>query len=168
MKLSQLTPYRHIKMCKPPQGSPLVQQRGATMIEILVAVLILSFGLLGMAALQTRALQGNQSSLQRSQATMLAYNILDAMRIDRVSVAAGSYNKTKVKAGGVTGTTLADNNIIDWLNAAERNLGGTGDSPVFGTINCDGASLLCTVIIEWDDSRAGGLADQKVTVQARI
>jgi type IV pilus assembly protein PilV len=109
--------------------------------------------------------------VQRSQATMLAYNILDAMRIDRINVAAGNYNKTKVKAGGVTGTTLADNNIIDWLNALERNLGGTGDSPVLGTIDCVGATFLtslCTVTIEWDDSRAGGLADQKVTVQARI
>jgi type IV pilus assembly protein PilV len=164
----QSTSFRSIKLCLPPQAPPLAKQRGSTMIEILVAVLILSFGLLGMAALQTRALQGNQSSMQRSQATMLAYNILDAMRIDRVSVAAGNYNKTKVKAGGVTGPTLADNNIIDWLNAAERNLGGTGDSPVYGTIDCDGASLLCTVTIEWDDTRAGGLAEQKVTVQARI
>jgi len=50
------------------------------MIEVLVAVLVLAIGLLGVAALQTNALKNNQSAFQRSQASMLAYYMMDAMR----------------------------------------------------------------------------------------
>jgi type IV pilus assembly protein PilV len=142
-------------------------QRGATMIEILVAVLILSFGLLGMAALQTRALQGNQSSIQRSQAIMLANYMMDAMRIDSASARSGTYNITNVCGpSGVSGSTLSSNNIRDWLTTAQENIAGSaGASPVCGSINCTTA-LQCTVRITWDDSKSGGLADQSVQIQS--
>jgi type IV pilus assembly protein PilV len=143
--------------------------QGATMIEILIAVLILSFGLLGMAALQTRAIQGNQSSLQRSQAIMLAYSMMDMMRIDRVQAAASAYNMNKVTAGGFSSDgTLAKNNQISWLQAMAANLaGGVASTPAYGTISCNSA-FFCTVTIEWDDSRSGGMPEQKVTVQGTI
>ncbi|MCK7593229.1 type IV pilus modification protein PilV [Lysobacter sp. CAU 1642] len=50
------------------------------MIEILVAILILSVGLLGMAALMASSLRNSQSANFRSQATNLAYNYMDMMR----------------------------------------------------------------------------------------
>ena len=46
-------------------------QRGATMLEILITLLILSIGLLGMAGLQALSLKSNQSAYYRSQATFL-------------------------------------------------------------------------------------------------
>ena len=55
-------------------------QRGVGLIEVMVAVLILGVGLLGIAAMQTTALRNSQSSLERSQAVMQTYAILDAMR----------------------------------------------------------------------------------------
>lgn len=144
------------------------RQRGATLIEILVAVLILSFGMLGMAALQTRALQGNQSSLQRSQAVMLCNYMLDAMRIDRANAQGGFYNISNVGGpSGISGTTLAKNNLRSWLTAARDNMNGSDASPVYGTVDCTTA-FVCTVQLKWDDSKSGGLADQVITVQARI
>lgn len=144
------------------------KQHGATLIEILIAVLILSFGMLGMAALQTRALQGNQSSLQRSQAVMLSNYMLDAMRIDRASAQGGLYNINDVcDPVGVSGSTLASNNLRDWLTATRDNMGGSAASQVCGTVNCTN-TFVCTVQIKWDDSKAGGLPDQVITVQARI
>jgi type IV pilus assembly protein PilV len=145
------------------------RQSGATMIEILVAVLILSFGLLGMAALQTRALQGNQSSIQRSQAVMLANYMMDAMRIDAVSARSGNYNITNICGpSGVSGNTLSSNNIRDWLTTAQENIAGSAAaSPVCGSINCT-AGLVCTVRITWDDSKSGGLADQAVQIQSTL
>jgi type IV pilus assembly protein PilV len=145
------------------------RQRGATLIEILVSVLILSFGLLGMAALQTRALQGNQSSLNRSQAVMLNNSMLDAMRIDRANAQGGNYNMSNVcgPAGIGSGTTLADNNRRDWLTAARDNMGGSDDSPICGTITC-GVNFVCTVTLTWDDSKSGGLSDQSLTVEGRL
>jgi type IV pilus assembly protein PilV len=56
-------------------------QRGATLIEVMITVLILATGLLTMAALQNRSLQNNHSSYMRSQANVFAYDIIDRMRI---------------------------------------------------------------------------------------
>ncbi|WP_019626000.1 type IV pilus modification protein PilV [Thioalkalivibrio sp. ALJT] len=56
---------------------------GVTLIEVLVALLVLSIGLIGVAALQANALQANHGSQMRSQATNLAYDIADRMRANR-------------------------------------------------------------------------------------
>lgn len=53
---------------------------GFTLVEVLVALLLLSIGLLGLAGLQTRSLHSNGDALARSQASMIAYNILDYLR----------------------------------------------------------------------------------------
>lgn len=66
--------------------------RGFTLIEVLVALLVLSIGLLGLAALQNTALQFNTDSYQRTQATLLAYDILDRMRTNPSAVSAGNYD----------------------------------------------------------------------------
>lgn len=56
---------------------------GFSLVEVLVAVLILSFGLLGLAALQIGSLRHNQSSHQRGQAILIAYELADRMRGNR-------------------------------------------------------------------------------------
>lgn len=61
-----------------------VAQSGVSMIEVLVAIIVLSIGLLGLAGLQTAGLKYNQSANFRSTATMMAYSILDSMRASRV------------------------------------------------------------------------------------
>lgn len=150
------------------KGKSRHSESGATLIEILVTVLILSFGMLGMAALQTRALQGSQSSVQRSQAIMLSNYIMDAMRVDRESAKGGDYNTGAnpiCGPSGVTGATLAKNNMRDWLTAAQLGLGVASDATTCGFISCDG-SYACTVRIQWDDRKAGGLAEQKVEVRS--
>ena len=57
--------------------------RGFTLLEILIAMLILSFGLLGLAALQAYSVKANQSANFRSQATALANMIMDNVRSNR-------------------------------------------------------------------------------------
>lgn len=57
--------------------------QGVTLIEVLIAVLVLSIGLLGLGALQGVALQSGQLSYQRTQATNLAYQIADDYRTYR-------------------------------------------------------------------------------------
>lgn len=141
------------------------RQRGATLIEILVAVIILSFGLLGIAAMQTRALQGNQSSLQRAQAIMLNNSLLDAMRIDKVNVVAGKYQVNDVcSEAGVSEPGLAGANLKDWLRTADQIVGATS----CGTVSCDLLTNVCSVVLKWDDSKAGGLSDQKVTITTKL
>lgn len=55
-------------------------QRGAGLIEVLVAVLVLAVGLLGMAGLQTQSLRFNNEAYFRTQATLLAMDMADRMR----------------------------------------------------------------------------------------
>lgn len=62
------------------------QQHGFSLIEVLVALLVLSIGLLGLAALQTTSLQYNTGSYFRTQATFLAYDIIDRMRANIAAV----------------------------------------------------------------------------------
>ncbi|HAC34777.1 MAG TPA: type IV pilus modification protein PilV [Gammaproteobacteria bacterium] len=64
-----------------PLSAP-VDQRGFTLIEVLVTLLILSIGLLGLAGMIGQSLKFNQGGYTRSQGTFLAYEIIDAMRAD--------------------------------------------------------------------------------------
>jgi type IV pilus assembly protein PilV len=66
--------------------------RGFSLIEVMVALLVLSIGLLGLAALQTTSLQYNTDSYTRTQATLLAYDIVDRMRANSIGLNAGNYD----------------------------------------------------------------------------
>ena len=142
-------------------------QRGVGLIEVLVAVLILALGLLGMAGLQAKSLRANQSSYARSQAVMLSYSMLDAMRIDRDSALLGNYNQTNVcSAIAITGTGLSDNNLRNWVQSLRVAL---GDQPTTcGSVACNGATRICTIGITWNDERAGGLGDQTFQTRSRL
>jgi type IV pilus assembly protein PilV len=60
--------------------------RGFTLLEVLIALLILGFGLLGLAALQAYSVKTNQSAHLRSQATALANMLMDNIRSNRASL----------------------------------------------------------------------------------
>lgn len=133
-------------------------QRGFSLLEVLIAVLVLSVGLLGMAALQINALKNNQSSFQRTQAVMLSYYMLDAMRANRDDVAAGSYDLNKTCEVPESTGTLVSNDHQFWLKAIKDNLGDADTS--CGQIGCQG--MTCTVTIFWSDDRGtGGAAEQQ-------
>lgn len=61
----------------------VTSRRGFSLIEILVALLVLSIGLLGLAALQTTGLKFNHQSYERTQAVLQAYDIIDRMRANK-------------------------------------------------------------------------------------
>lgn len=81
------------------------RQRGVSMIEVLVTVLIFSFGMLGLAGLQLRTMAHSQASLFRSQATALTDDVLDRMRASRGTAASWA---TDFDGTGTAGTDLAD------------------------------------------------------------
>lgn len=150
---------------------------GATLIEILVALLVLSFGLLGMAALQARALKGNQSAMQRTQAVLMSYYILDAMRVDRNSAKSLNYNTGSLDADGkigpicnpaaISGTSLADNNRKHWIQSLKTTIGKVGDTTTCGAVLCDAVGV-CHIQVRWDDSRAGGLGIQIIDTHTKL
>ncbi len=146
-------------------------QRGASLIEVLVALLITSFGLLGMAALQARAIKGNQSSSQKTQAVVMSYYILDAMRVDRASAKALAYNTGALVNGKIgsicdpdakTGSSLAANNLRAWITALQSEVKTTkANESTCGAVLCD-ADGNCRVQVSWNDEGLGGLGAQMV------
>lgn len=66
--------------------------RGFTLLEVLIALVILSIGLLGLAALFSSGLQSNHGAYMHTQATLLAYDMADRMRANTGGVTAGDYD----------------------------------------------------------------------------
>jgi len=62
---------------------------GFTLLEVMISLLILSIGLLGIAALQANSLKTNHGAYQRTQAIFLAYDMMDRLRANRTAALAG-------------------------------------------------------------------------------
>jgi type IV pilus assembly protein PilV len=111
------------------------QQRGLTLVEILIAVLVISVGLLGVAGLHSFSLRSNYDALMRSQASALAADIADRMRANRA--AAASYTR---KAGDpdpdVSGTPpMSATDVNEWLKSIRATLpNGDGEVTITGNL----------------------------------
>ncbi|GAB6049937.1 hypothetical protein JCM16106_07810 [Hydrogenophilus islandicus] len=150
--------------------------RGVSLLEVLIAVVVLAVGLLGIARLQTQTLKLNHSAAQRSQAVMLAYYIMDAMRANRdannrYAAARGDYNtgspSNPTCSAPTASDTLASRDLAVWFDRLkdEKNLGNA----TCAMINCDANDPpRCTVRIFWDDSRAGGAANQSIEITSQL
>ena len=68
------------------------KSNGFTLLEVMIALLISAVSLLGLASLQAQSLSFNNSAFIRSQATYLAYDIFDKMRMNRNAANNGSYD----------------------------------------------------------------------------
>lgn len=142
-------------------------QVGVGLIEVLISLLVLSFGMLGLAGLQMWSLKNNQSSMERSLAVVESHTIIDAMRADRDTALAGGFND-----GASVTSDFATNALASW-RASLLNTLGPGAS---GTVNCT-ADGDCTITVTWDDQRASeagttaegeALANPTITTQVRL
>jgi len=137
-------------------------QRGVGIIEILVAVLVLSIGLLGLAGLQMRTLRDNESALERGVAVFETHAIIDAMRADRVNAMNHAFDIT-LAAAAPTGTTFHEKVLAAWRGNLVSALG----SGATGSVLCNGTD--CTINVQWDDTRAtSGSSTFKITTQVQI
>lgn len=145
-----------------PNRARMRAQRGVGIVEILVAVLVLSIGLLGLAGLQMRTLRNNESALERGVAVFETHAIADAMRADRANAMNNQFNLDFTDAIP-TGSTFHERALAAWRNNLLSSLG----SGATGRVNCSGA--LCTIVIRWDDSRVnGGTSTYDVTTQVQL
>lgn len=135
------------------------RQTGVGLVEVLVTVVILSIGLLGLARLQLTSTQSANSAAQRFEATVLAQDILERMRLNRQQALAGAYDIDLYEApsgGGIAGQDLAA-----WKGALTALPEGAGAV----SIENDGRA---TITIEWADALASTSDGPSVgTVQLR-
>ena len=121
------------------------RQRGATLIEVLVAVLITATGVLGAAAMQLNAVKFNQASTSRSTAVFLANDISDRMRANRSDALAGRYD-LGIDDDAPAGAAIYQIDIQEWLQEIALRL-PAGDASVARDDNN------FTITIQWDESR---------------
>lgn len=142
--------------------------RGIGLIEVMVSVMVLSVGLLGIAAMQSMALRGGQGSLESTQAVMATNSILEAIRANRAQ--ANSYNMVKTCTAPTAGGTIAGADKAAWITSLKTTIGTAGDTTTCGQIaNCDSANATnCTITVFWDDSRAGGSTARELRVEGQI
>lgn len=128
----------HRSPARPPR------QRGLTLIEVLVALLVLSIGLLGLAGLQNVSLQYNHDSYLRTNANNLAYDVMDRMRANRNDALQGRYDLDwgqEPSGGGVP-----EEDLDPWLTALRTTL-PDGEARI-QTQRVDGG-VVATIDIRW-------------------
>jgi type IV pilus assembly protein PilV len=133
-------------------------QTGMSLVEVLVTLVVMSIGLLGVAALQMTTLKSNQESYVRSQVAMLAADILDRMRSNQTGFAAGNYDMPDDMTGfdqAGAGGTAAAADIAAWQATINRLLPGS-DSDAAGRIVRDGR--IVTITIRWREREEQGTA----------
>ncbi len=147
----------------------LLRQAGFSLVEVLISVLILAIGLVGFSALQVRAVKATQSSLQRTEAIMMANFIMESMRVNKAAAVASGlpYNLSgKVCTTPAASTSLASSDLNLWFAAMKLRLGDA--SSTCAQLACTTAGV-CTVDIFWDESRAlNGSAAQSVQLVSKL
>ncbi|MCH6484042.1 type IV pilus modification protein PilV [Pseudoxanthomonas sp. LH2527] len=154
-------PVRMMRHGRP--GAPS-RQRGISLIEVLVSVVVLGIGLLGVAAMQSIALRGGQSSLESSQAVIQTTSILESMRTNAANAA--SYNTADWVCTAGTGGTLAQNDMRDWIDSLKTTMGTADDDTTCGRIS--GCPDACVIGVRWNDERAGGEAERTIETRSAI
>jgi type IV pilus assembly protein PilV len=139
-------------------------QRGVTLIETLVALLVLSIGLLGVAGLQLTSLQHNRGAHMRSQASVLAYAIADRMRANRNVALTGGYNIAF--GANPTGATVQALDLQNWKQTITNTL-PAGD----GSIDLVGANEV-RIRLRWTetatDNQGNAVGVQQFETRTRI
>jgi len=139
-------------------------ERGFSLLEVMIALLVLSFGLLGIAGLQTFSLQFNHQSYERTQATLLISEMTERIMANPTAAKAGSYNNvTPVLTsssyssyGGCpaicsTSTDLATYDLFLWKSSLENpKILAQGSGSITRVIDAaDVDALLYDISVQW-------------------
>ena len=124
------------------------RSRGFSLIEVMIAILVMGLGLLGFALLQTMSVRFTQSANHRTQATNLASDMLDQMRVNRLLAGQYAGNYSAATSGCTPdGTVTVDKYKVIWRCRLGTALGAGASAVV--TYN----NGLAQVSITWADQR---------------
>ncbi|MFT4255950.1 MAG: type IV pilus modification protein PilV [Pseudoxanthomonas sp.] len=141
----------------------LHRPQGFSLIEVMIAILVLGVGLLGFALMQTMSVRFAQSSQQRTQAVNLAYDMLDLMRSNRQY--AVEYTGASISTDGTattactfpTGTASRTAHIARWQCQVRAALGADARATV------SYSSGVAKVVLNWNDQRWEADDDRKAS-----
>lgn len=170
------------------QAAKIKTSAGATLIEVMIALVIMSIGLLGLASLQLTGISSNSNSEKRTQASIVANDLIERMRANPAGVTAGDYaavNYTTIDcttppascqtlSAGAVGCTSAQMANYDaftsWCNASTLLQSGT--LQVTCTDNT-GANQACaatpyrTIRVDWVNQTDDGNSGKFLTITFR-
>lgn len=143
--------------------------RGMTLLEVLVALIVLSIGLIGLAGLQSTSLRMNNSATHRSQATALAYEMADRVRANAAAAAAPAWgyddptptfqSSCGTTAGCSSETAMAQHDMFLWNQRIglllPLGVGTICRDSTPQTVACDGVGEAYVIRVTWDDNRSG-------------
>lgn len=134
------------------------RRRGFTLMEVLIAIIVMSIGLLGLASMQANGLKNTTSAYQRSQAILLANEMLDRIRANQVGMYSGAYDHLLDGATsdpgcittGCSPAQMAQYDAFQWSRRVAALL-PSGKGIVTGA----GHNSIFTITVMWDDERTG-------------
>lgn len=154
-----------------------LRQHGFSLLEVMIALLVLAVGLLGLAALQNMGLRLNHQSYERTQATILIGDMIDRMRANPAAVVAGTYNLAMTGTPPTaaqnceasictTPSAVAAYDMNRWITAiagtaTERAALAGGQ----GSIAAGAGASLFVVSVNWQEQNQPVAITQQVTVQ---
>lgn len=142
-----------------PTTTQQTRQKGFSLLEVLISMLVLAIGLLGLAGLQANGLKNNLSAYHRSQANLLANEFFDRIRANREGLENGNYNapfsgstpsNPNCISSGCTTAQIAQYDAYEWATLLASTL-PSGQ----GTVTGSGTDSVFTITIMWDDERRG-------------
>lgn len=142
------------------------RQRGSSLLEVLIAVLVLAIGMLGLAALSAMTIKNSNSAASRSQAVVQIYSLFDTLRLTREQATAGDFDVSTWACETQDPDNSGNNYSVfnGWLSQVQSSL---GDPEACGFLECGSDS--CTVGIRWDDSRGtGGNSELEIQTTSRL
>jgi type IV pilus assembly protein PilV len=165
------------------------------LVEAMVTILVFAIGMLGIVGLQTLALSSSSMSNQRTEATVLALDMADRMRANRLAVVAGAgagydaavaannacrtvYATSVGAAAACTSDQLAADDVFDWQGQVAQRLpvglgrvciDSTPDDGTSGAPACDGVGRAFAVKVWWSQraSENAAAAEQRFVLMVR-
>jgi type IV pilus assembly protein PilV len=146
--------------------------KGFSLVEVLVALLVISIGMLGLAALYVETLRLNRTAIYRTQAVTLASDMAERIRANTGGAAgyagAGAdsgCNDGAAAAVECTVAQMAAQDIFDWQQAAQTLL--PGGTATIGVVAAGGGTPnVFTLTITWTEVSQGGNVSYVMTVEA--
>lgn len=137
------------------------RQRGVGLLEVMISVLILSVGMLGIAAMQSITLKNAGASAYRTQAALQMYSMMDIIRADRNNLSA--YNTNIYADGPKNG---APGTMAGWLDGLKVTVAPDAK----GQVVCNADTMTCSVGIQWSDARAtgGGSTPSEINITSQL